>query len=63
MVLIRAHAFTGRKKVTFWALLTGFVGLTVANIYVFGTQFVGMCLSVLVTFKISKTLRSLERPE
>jgi len=40
VILIRAHAFTGRKKITFWALLAGFIGLTAGNIYVFGTQFV-----------------------
>jgi hypothetical protein len=55
VILIRAHAFTGRKKITFWALLAGFIGLTAGNIYVFGTQFVGRHVSAF-TFEISKFL-------
>ncbi|KIM87005.1 hypothetical protein PILCRDRAFT_294315 [Piloderma croceum F 1598] len=48
VILIRAYAFTGRKNITFWALLTGFVGLTAGNVYVFGTQFVGSDLNMLL---------------
>jgi hypothetical protein len=62
VILIRAYAFTGRKNITFWALLTGFVGLTAGNIYVFGTQFVGRHVSVFA-FKISRVSHSLKRPE
>lgn len=53
VILIRAHAFTGRKKITLCAFLAGFIGLTVGNIYVFGTHFVGRHVSTF-TFKISE---------
>lgn len=41
VILIRAHAFTGRKKIVFVTLLLGFLAVAAAHIWLFSPRFEG----------------------
>lgn len=56
VMLIRAHAFTGRKKTIFITLLLGFLGVVAAHIWMFGTQYTGRSLSCNIWITCGKSV-------
>ena len=45
VILIRAHAFTGRKRITFITLLLGFLAVTATHIWLFTARYEGRSTS------------------